>query len=138
MTQKFNIISLVCGLVASVGVIGAAPAQAPNAPAAKQLLQTDLKGVPGQEALMFVVEFAPGQSLPWHNHPGGHELLYTLEGALTIEDQNAKTVTLKPGDVNHIDPDVGHTVRNEGTAPAKVVVIRVKDKAKPIAAPFQR
>jgi quercetin dioxygenase-like cupin family protein len=137
MTKDLNIIGLACGLVASFGVIGTAPAQAPNAPSAKQLLQTDLKGVPGEEAMIFVVEFAPGQSLPWHIHPGGHELLYALEGALTVEDQNAKKVIVKPGEVNHIDPDVGHTARNEGTVPAKVVVIRVKDKAKPIAAPFQ-
>jgi quercetin dioxygenase-like cupin family protein len=136
MTHK-NMLGLLCGLVASIAVVGAAAAQAPNAPAAKQLLQTDLKGVPGQEAMMFAVEFAPGQALPWHMHPGGHELVYVLEGALTVEDQNAKKMTLKPGEVNHIDPDVGHTARNEGSTPTKIIVIRVKDKDKPVAAPFQ-
>jgi quercetin dioxygenase-like cupin family protein len=137
MTHKINFLGLLCGLVASIAVVGAASAQAPNAPTAKQLLQTDLKGVPGEEAMMFTVEFAPGQSLPWHLHPGGHELVYVVEGALTIEDQNAKKVILKPGEVNHIDPDVGHTARNDGSVPTKIVVIRVKDKDKPVAAPFQ-
>jgi quercetin dioxygenase-like cupin family protein len=133
MMHKVNFLGLVCGLVASI--VGAATAQAPTPP--KQLLQTDLKGVPGQEAMIFSVDFAPGQVLPWHMHPGGHELLYVVEGTLTVEDQNAKKVTLKPGEVNHIDPDVGHTARNEGSTPAKVIVIRVKDKDKPVAAPFQ-
>ena len=139
MKQNIKILILVCGLAASIGVLGgsAAPTQAQNAPTAKQLLQSDLKGVAGQEALMFVVDFGPGQSLPWHAHRGGHEFVYGLEGAITIEDQNAKKVSLKAGDVNHIDPDVGHTARNEGATPAKVLVFRVKDKTKPITAPFQ-
>jgi quercetin dioxygenase-like cupin family protein len=140
MKQNINTLILVGGLVAGIGAMGGsvAQAQAPNAPTAKQLLQTDLKGVAGQEALVFVVDFAPGQILPWHVHPGGHELVYGLEGTLVIEDQNSKKLTVKTGDVSHVDPDVGHTARNEGTTLAKVLVVRVKDKAKPVAAPFQR
>ena len=140
MKRNINNLILACGLVAGIGAMGgpAAQAQAQNAPTAKQIFQSDLKGVTGQEALVFAVDFAPGQVLPWHVHPGGHELVYGLEGALVIEDQNAKKVTVKAGDVTHVDPDVGHTARNEGTAAAKVLVIRVKDKAKPIASPFQR
>jgi quercetin dioxygenase-like cupin family protein len=131
-----------CGFVASIGAMSGpaawAQAPAPNAPAAKQLFQSDLKGVPGQEALVFFVEFAPGQSLPWHVHPGGHELAYGLEGTFMIEEQNGTKSSLKAGEVKHIGPDIGHTVRNDGTTAAKVLVVRVKDKAKPIVTPFQR
>ncbi len=141
MKQSIRILMVVCGFLANGAMIGpAARAQAPaqNAPAAKQLFQSDLKGVPGQEALMFFVEFAPGQSLPWHVHPSGHELVYGLEGTLVIEEQNGTKVSVKTGDVNHIGPEIGHSVRNEGPSVAKVLVVRLKDKAKPIVTPFQR
>jgi len=98
-------------------------------------LQEDQKR--GNINASFTVEFAAGQSLPWHTHPDGHEVAYMLEGTLILEDQNQKKV-LKTGDVNHISPSVPHTARNEGTTVAKVLVVRVKDKTKPVAAPFQR
>ena len=120
------------------GPTARAQAPAQNAPAAKQIFQSDLKGLPGQEALVFFVEFAPGQGLPWHVHPGGHELVYGLEGAFVFEEQNGTKSSLKAGEVKHIGPDIGHTVRNEGTTVAKALVVRVKDKAKPIVTPFQR
>ena len=129
-----------CGFLASGAVIGpSVRAQAPtqNAPAAKQLYQSDLKGLPGQEAAVFFVEFGPGQGLPWHVHPGGHELVYGLEGTFVFEEQDGTKSSLKTGEVKHIAPDIGHTVRNEGTTVAKVLVVRVKDKAKPIVTPFQ-
>jgi len=142
MKQSIRILIVVCGFVASIGATGGltAGAQAPvqNAPAAKQLFQSDLKGVPGQEALVFVVEFAPGQSLPWHVHPGGHELVYGLEGTFVIEEQNGTMVSVKTGDVTHVGPDIGHTVHNESVTVAKALVVRLKDKAKPIVTPFQR
>ena len=77
MTQSLIVVS---AFVLSIGTLITpsvhAQALAENAPASKQLLQSDLKGVSGQEAMVFFVEFAPGQGLPWHVHPGGHELVY--------------------------------------------------------------
>ena len=128
---------LAAGFLVSGAMIGPS-ARAQNTPASQQLFQSDLKGVPGQEGLVFLVEFAPGQGLPWHVHPGGHELVYGLEGTIVIEEQNGTKVSVKRGDVNHLDPDIGHTVRNESTTVAKVLVVRVKEKAKPIVSPFQR
>ena len=101
MKQSFKILIVACGVVASTGaMIGpAARGQAQSAPASKQLFQSDLKGVPGQEALVFFVEFAPGQGLPWHVHPGGHELVYGLEGTFVFEEQNGTKSSLKAGDI---------------------------------------
>ena len=79
-----------------------------------------------------------GQGLPWHVHPDGHALVYSLEGTFAFEEQNGTKSSLRPGEVKHIDPDVGHTVRNEGSTAAKVLVIRVKEKTKPVAVLFQR
>jgi quercetin dioxygenase-like cupin family protein len=106
-------------------------------PAPRQIFQSDLPPVAAQEAVFFTVEFAPGQALPWHVHPEGHELVYVLEGALTIEDQNHKITLIKAGEVNHVAPNVGHAARNDGTTALKALVVRVKDKSKPVVAPFQ-
>ena len=62
----------------------------------------------------------------------------SLEGTFAFEEQNGTKSSLRPGEVKHIGPDVGHTVRNEGSTAAKVLVVRVKEKAKPVAVPFQR
>lgn len=137
MKRSVRIFVVAAGFLASGAMIGPA-ATAQNAPASQQLFQSDLKGVPGQEGLVFLVEFAPGQGLPWHVHPGGHELVYGLEGTVVIEEQTGTKVSVKRGDVNHLDPDIGHTVRNESNTVAKVLVVRVKEKAKPIVSPFQR
>jgi quercetin dioxygenase-like cupin family protein len=136
MIRRFVALTVFCG-VAVAGMNAPVPAQAPNPSPPKQLLQSDLKDLPGEEAMVFTAEFAPGQGAPWHIHPGGHEFVYVLDGVLTFEDQNARKLTLKTGDVHHIDPDLGHTARNDGTTPAKLLIFRVKDKAKPITAPFQ-
>jgi quercetin dioxygenase-like cupin family protein len=138
MTQSLIAVS---AFVLSIGTLITpsvhAQALAENAPASKQLLQSDLKGVSGQEAMVFFVEFAPGQGLPWHVHPGGHELVYSLEGTFAFEEQNGTKSSLGPGEVKYIGPDIGHTVRNEGSTAAKVLVVRVKEKAKPIVTPFR-
>ena len=137
MTTNFKLVS--CGLLIAIATIGQTPsAGAQNVPAPpRQIFQSDLPPVAGQEAVVFTVEFAPGQALPWHVHPDGHELVYVLEGALTVEDQNRKTTVTKAGEVNHVAANVGHTARNDGTTPVKALVVRVKDKSKPVVAPFQ-
>jgi quercetin dioxygenase-like cupin family protein len=141
MIQRLRVIITVCGLVTGSGTMIAPPvhAQTPtqNAPFSKQLFQADLSGLPGQEVMAFFVEFAPGQGLPWHVHPGGHELVYSLEGTFVFEEQNGAKSVLKQGEVKYIGPDIGHAVRNEGTAAAKILVVRMKDKAKPIVTPLQ-
>ena len=140
MTRNIRIRMVACGFLTCGAMIAPAArsqAPAPNAPAAKQIFQSDLKGVPGQEALVFVVDFAPGQGLPWHVHPGGHEFVYGLEGTFVFEEQDGTKSSLKAGELKHIGPEIGHTVRNDGTTMAKVLVVRVKDKAKPVVTPFQ-
>jgi quercetin dioxygenase-like cupin family protein len=137
MTRKFLAFICLCGLVASAGLICKSSAQTPGPSPPKELHQSDLKGISGEEAMVFTAEFAPGQGTPWHVHPGGHEFVYVLDGALTFEDQNGAKMALKAGEVHHIDRDLGHTARDEGATPVNLIIFRVKEKAKPITAPFQ-
>jgi hypothetical protein len=40
----------------------------------KQVLQTDLNNLPGQEIVVFAATWQPGFRLPLHMHPNGHEI----------------------------------------------------------------
>ncbi len=126
------------------GAVAAAPAaagfvwaQAPQGgPKATQVLREDLKGQANlvQETVVTAVEVPPGKGVPWHMHPGAQEILYGLEGSLTIEVEGQGTKTIAVGGTGLIAADVPHTARNEsGSATAKVVVVHSRsDKDKPL------
>ena len=114
----------------------AAWAQVPSAaPKGSQILRRDLEGQ-GQkveETVVTIVEFAPGAAAPWHAHPGAQELLFGIEGQLTVEADGQPLATINVGDTGVIPGDVFHTARNESASAAKVVVVHSRsDKAKPL------
>jgi quercetin dioxygenase-like cupin family protein len=129
-----------CAVGAAAGALGlrAARAAPPPAPTPVQLLRTVLEGVPGQEVVITTTEWAPGQRLPWHVHPGGHEFGYVLEGEMTYEVEGHGTTVVKAGEVHQVLPGVPHFGRNAGPAKARTLVFRVKDVNQPISAPVAR
>jgi quercetin dioxygenase-like cupin family protein len=115
------------GVAAAVPVLsGIVLAQAPQAgPRLTQILRTDLagQGQVVQETVVSVVEFGPGSAAPWHMHPGAQELLYVMEGHLTIEIEGQGTKVIKMGEIGTIPADLVHLARNESTsASAKALV----------------
>ena len=112
-------------------------AQTPPTPP-RTLLQTDLQGVPGQEAMVQIVNIPPGAATPKHIHPDGHEIVYVLEGETVVEIDGAATKTFAAGELVHIAPNVPHLGRNASTsASLKLLVMRIKDKTKPIMIPVK-
>jgi quercetin dioxygenase-like cupin family protein len=112
-------------------------AQAPQAgPKLVEILRTDLEGQRQvvQETVVSVVEFGPGSAAPWHMHPGAQELLYVMDGALTIEVEGRATTVLKPGEISAIPAEAVHLARNESSsANAKALVIHSRSaKDKPL------
>jgi quercetin dioxygenase-like cupin family protein len=120
------------GIIVGIAGSTAIKAQLAGSPA-RRLLSTDLKGVPGQEILFFTTDWAPGQTLPCHVHPDGHEFAYLLEGELTFKIEGAGEKVVKAGEVGHVLPGVAHYGRNASDKLAKTLVVRVKEKSKPIA-----
>lgn len=111
-------------------------AQAPTPP--RQVIREDLNGLAGQEVIMQEVTIAPGGAIPWHMHPDGHEITYVIEGTVKLEVDGQGARELKAGDGFHLQPGTVHRAFNVSAAPAKVVVVRVNAKGKPIAVPVRK
>jgi quercetin dioxygenase-like cupin family protein len=130
------ILLLTFGTAISVGFGGAAQAQ--QKPTIQQLLQTDLQGIPGQETIFEVLTIPPGGATPRHIHPDGHEIVYVFEGATIAEIDSRETRRYGVGEVVHVPPNIPHIGRNaSATEPLKVLIVRIKDKSKPVMVPVK-
>jgi quercetin dioxygenase-like cupin family protein len=101
--------------------------------AVKELMTKALPEIPGKEALMITVDYAPGAADPVHRHDA-HAFVYVLEGSIVMQVKGGKEVTLTPGQTFYEAPNDLHIVgRNaSNTEPAKFVVLLIKDKAAPV------
>ena len=97
-----------------------------------QVLQADLKNLPGQEVVVFTSTWQPGFQLPLHMHPNGHEITYVVEGEQTFEIEGVGTKVVKAGEAIYTPPNTPHFGRNATDKVSKTVVIRIKDKDQPV------
>src|SRR5262249_15855494 len=76
------------------------------------------------ETLVTTVPFPHGWVLSWHVHPGAQELVFGLEGKLTLEIEGRGANSIGVGETGLVPSDVPHTVRNEtASEPAKILVV---------------
>jgi quercetin dioxygenase-like cupin family protein len=124
------------GLGPGPGSTGSAQAQ--QKPTIQSLLQADLQDIPGRETILEVLTIPPGGATPRHIHPDGHEIVYVLEGSTTAEIDGRETRNYGVGEVVHVPPNIPHVGRNaSATEPLKVLIIRIKDKSKPVMVPVK-
>ena len=102
------------------------------------LMTKELADIPGREALMVTVQYAPGQSSAVHRH-NAHTFVYVLEGSVMMQVKGGAPVTLTPGQTFYEGPDDIHVIsRNASTTkPAKFLVLFVKMKGAPVSLPAQ-
>ena len=102
------------------------------------LMTKELADIPGREALMVTVQYAPGQSSAVHRH-NTHTFVYVLEGSVMMQVKGGAPVTLTPGQTFYEGPEDIHVVsRNASTTrPAKFLVLFVKMKGAPVSLPAQ-
>jgi quercetin dioxygenase-like cupin family protein len=100
------------------------------------LVTKELPEMPGKEATMVTVEYAPGGSSAAHRH-NAHVFVYVLEGTIVMQVKGGREVTLGPGQTFYESPTDVHTVsRNaSSTKPAKFVVFFVKQTGAPATVP---
>ena len=144
-TQRMTSSKLRLALVVLVASIliptGTLIAQRPVTPSAAQetitpLITKDLAGFPGEQALMYTVDFPPGFSSPVHRH-NAQVSVYVLEGSVVMQLRGQKELTLGPGQSFYEDPNDIHVVsRNaSSTKPAKFLVFMINKKGAPLVIP---
>jgi quercetin dioxygenase-like cupin family protein len=100
------------------------------------LITKDLAGLPGEEVLMYTVDFPPGFSSPIHRH-NAQVSVYVLEGSVVMQVRGGKELTLQPGQSFYEDPKDIHVVsRNaSSTKPAKFLVFLIHKKGASLVIP---
>ena len=68
-----------------------------------------LDGIPGKEATMITVDYAPGGADPVHRH-NAYAFVYVLEGTVIMQMEGGRKVTLHPGQTFYEDPHGIHLV----------------------------
>ena len=101
-----------------------------------QLIEKDLAGPPGEQALMYTVDFPPGFSSPVHRH-NAQVFVYVLAGSVLMQVRGQKALTLGPGQSFYENPDDIHVVsRNaSSTKPAQFLVFMIHKKGAPLVLP---
>jgi quercetin dioxygenase-like cupin family protein len=100
------------------------------------LITKDLGVLPGEQVLMYTVDFPPGFSSPVHRH-NAQVSVYVLEGSVVMQVRGQKELTLGPGQSFYEDPNDIHVVsRNaSSTKPAKFLVFLINKKGAPLVIP---
>jgi quercetin dioxygenase-like cupin family protein len=122
----------VAAATVSIESLSAQPSQ--GGPKLTQVLRSDLQGQDQkvQETVVNVLEMAPGAAAPWHMHPGAQEILFVIEGSVTIEIEGRGPTVLKSGEIVLIPAEIPHLARNDSSGGARALVIHSRaDKAKP-------
>ena len=138
--MKRNIVMFITVLAAgfAIGVIVSQFIFAQQPPLKSAILQkVDLTGMKGKEAVMLLVEIAPGGATGL-NYPVGDEFAYILEGSYVLEIDGKRPVTYKPGETYHLLPMQVHFARNSSTtAPVKLVVFLITNSEQPPNVPVK-
>jgi quercetin dioxygenase-like cupin family protein len=141
MTRSKPILALgfliTCILIQTNSSMAQKPITPPKAQEAITMLMTkDLAGFPGEQTLMYTVDFPPGFSSPVHRH-NAQVCVYVLEGSVVMQVRGQKELTLGPAQSFYEDPGDIHIVsRNaSSTRPAKFLVFMINKKGAPLVMP---
>ena len=128
---RVSLLTLVIGIAPCVTADETANAQQP-AITRTELLKTDLAGMEGKEAHMWVAEIAPGAATGKHSHPTPR-FVYVIEGSVVLEIEGKSPQTFKAGEGFQEMPDVVHNFRNASTTePAKALGFQIAGKGQPL------
>jgi quercetin dioxygenase-like cupin family protein len=132
------ILTLTLAVGIALGMVGSHVLYAQQEPIKRTVLQrSDLEGMEGKEAILFLAELAPGAVGGKHYH-SGTELFYALEGAFTHEPEGKPPITLKEGQAG-TNPHKGvHYIKNASmTEPARILGCLIADKGQPMTVPVR-
>jgi len=92
------------------------------------LQRSELVNAKGQEAILVLRELPPGGESGKHTQ-AGNEIVYVLDGSITLEVQGKPPVTLKTGESFQTVAGEVHNVKNaSATAPGKALAFYIGKK----------
>ena len=92
------------------------------------LARTELASAKGIEAILVLREVPPGKESGKHTQ-SGNEIVYILDGSVTLEVQSKPPQTLKAGEAFTTGPGQVHNVKNASAGvPAKALAFYVAKK----------
>ena len=98
MRRTAMVLSVTLAVSIAAGVLGDRLLSAQQSPIKRtELLKTDVAGMEGKEAIVYIAELGPGAAAGKHFHPGP-EFAYVLDGALTLDVQGPAPKTFKTGE----------------------------------------
>jgi quercetin dioxygenase-like cupin family protein len=125
--------AVVLGVGVVLGVLGSRMLSGENPlPEGTVLQRTTLSGAKGMEAILVLRELPPGAASGNHTQ-AGNEIVYILDGAVTLEVKGKPPATLKAGEAFHTGPGEVHNVKNaSATAPGKALAFYVAKVGTPV------
>jgi quercetin dioxygenase-like cupin family protein len=133
MTPRAIRLALTLGLGIAIGAFGASLLDAQTQGVKRvALLDTDLAGLEGQQAHLWVGELAAGAQTGTHSHPTTR-FVYVLEGAVMLEREGRPPQTFKAGEAFAEPSGDVHNFRNASTtAPARALGFQIARKGQPL------
>lgn len=98
-----------------------------------------LTNAPGNKAMMLTVDYAPGQASVPHMHQGS-AMAYVLEGEVTSQVNDEKTITYKAGESWYEAAGSKHPVSANASAtkPAKLLVFILMGEKDEVLTPLKK
>lgn len=85
---------------------------------------------------VFIVELAPGEAPPLHQHDNMEQIFFILSGQGRLEvGANGETYAVAPGDVVRIPPATPHTIHSLGLAPLRYLAVDCFPNGRPSTEP---
>ena len=130
MVKSEIALALVIGFIGTTAI---APVAAQAQGVTRQVMQTtDFPA--GYQTVTGIATIAAGACAGPHIHPG-LETSYMLEGEITLKLDGKPDQKFKAGESLQVPIAAKHDACNTGSAPAKVLVVYIIEKGKPIASP---
>ena len=96
------------------------------------ITRTDLVSAKGMEGVLVLRDLPPGAESGKHTQ-SEDEIVYILDGSVTVEVQGKAPVTLKAGEAFHTAAGQVHNVKNaSATAPGKALAFYIVKKGTPL------
>jgi quercetin dioxygenase-like cupin family protein len=92
------------------------------------LQRTEIKGAPGMEAILVLRELPAGAASGEHTQSGG-EIVYILDGEVTLEEKGKPPMTVKAGEAFTTAAGEVHNVKNTNAGgPSKALAFYIAKK----------